>query len=233
MKKRKFYSLSDSEVQSKGNHTLYSFCKNCFNTFKKITVLSLVAFFIISCQPQDQSSNRAFIVNKIKSASKLATVEFVVKKIVFAVKQKDGFIFLKYLPKATMMAHTEAAIKAGIDFNKLEQESIKINGKCISITLPPVEVINFSYPAEKFTIENTHTQRVNFFNEISIRDIDSIYRSAELNIKESCNYLNIAEVAENKTRLFLETILKKMGFTEIYIKFTESEVPLFVLPAKS
>lgn len=186
---------------------------------KKITtayVLILLMFFNVSCS---RSPDRALVISKLKNSAKLASVEYVVSKIITTKDQnwlaKDAYFF----------AETEATIKAGIDLDKLKAEDIKIDGTRISILLPPIEIINFSYPAEGFKVIEKYTDQAAIFkwNAINVAAKDDLYRQGEADIRMSLDDLGIVKTAEKNTRTLLTSILRLSGFDEIYINFKKSK----------
>jgi hypothetical protein len=177
----------------------------------------LITFFAISCE-----EDHGLVVGKIKKASKLATTEFTVDKIVFGVKRKK-LVWVINLNEARFLAHSTAIIKAGVDLQKLKEEDVTIDGKKIALVLPAVEIINFSYPAELFA-EDTLISDNAFLNKISLADQEQFFQDAETDIRNSLKYMNIVETTQQKTRLLLETMLKTLDYTEIYIDFHEGEL---------
>jgi hypothetical protein len=188
---------------------------------KRITSLLLIfvlsAVLLISCR-----DDRGLVVGKIKKASKLATTEFTIDKVVFGVKRKKLFWVVK-LNEAKFVAHSQAIIKAGINLEKLQAEDIKIDGKSISLTLPHVEIINFSYPAERFVMDTLISGKA-FLNSISLADQEQFFQDAETDIRNSLQYMDIVETTEKKTRLLLETMLETIGYNEIYIEFKQGQL---------
>ena len=55
--------------------------------------------------------------------------------------------------RRSFLAHSKAIVKAGVDLEKLRKQDVDIEGKSISLKLPPVEVINFSYPSDHFMMD--------------------------------------------------------------------------------
>ncbi|MEQ8906496.1 DUF4230 domain-containing protein [Ekhidna sp.] len=166
--------------------------------------------------------DRGLVVGKIKKASKLATTEFTIDKIVYGVKRKR-LLWVVKLNEAKFLAHSKAIVKAGVDLEKLKKEDVDIDGKSISLKLPPVEVINFSYPAEQFR-QDTLISTDAFLNKISLEDQESFFQDAEIDIRNSLKHMNIIEATEKKTRLMLETLLRTLGYQEIYIDFHKGEL---------
>lgn len=180
-------------------------------------LLSIIALIILigSCQ----NDRRAIVVSKIRQASLLATTEFTIDKTVFATREKKLLGLFK-INQADFLAYTTAIVKAGIDLDRLGAEDIRIEGKRISLRLPHVEVINFSYPVEKYRIDHDVTNDA-FLNRFTIEDYDRFFQQAEIDIRNNLKYLGIIKTTKQKTRILIETLLKNLGYREIYISFDD------------
>jgi hypothetical protein len=181
----------------------------------KIFLMAFTLIFLLSCKDK-----RLFTVAKIQDAAKLATTETIIDKVVIGNKTKYLLKFVK-LGEARFVCYSEARIKSGIDIKKIKKEDIKIDGKQIEINLPPVEIINFSYPFEKFRIDSTLLDN-GFLVSIHITDMEQFFRLAELDIREQLPYLGIVESTEKKTRQMMEVLLHSLGYEDIYITFKKS-----------
>jgi hypothetical protein len=159
------------------------------------------------------------VVGKIQAASKLATTEFKVDKLVFGVKSKRVLWVVK-LKEAQFVAKSQAIIKTGIDLQKIKEEDIHIKGNKINIVLPPVEVINFSYPAEKFEEIKILSKNV-LSSKITLDDQEKFFQDAEIDIRNSLQYMNMVETTQEKTRTMLKAMLQNLGYSEIYIDFKD------------
>lgn len=183
----------------------------------KFLILSFVFLFLssfYSCQKEKHSPNKAEVISKLQSSAKLSTVEYVVTKVISAEKKK-------LLSNKYFFAETKAFIKAGIDLNKLQDGDVIIEGRKINLTLPAVEILEFSYPPTAFNVveKYTGTNGPLDFNTISLEERDKLYRAGETDIKNSIKHLGIKQTAEKNTQLFFRNILINAGFDEIYIKF--------------
>ena len=184
--------------------------------FKRCHWLAMI-LIIGAC---NDGSDRAFVISKIKNVAKLATTETVVSKKIMAVKDKR-ILFVIKVNTATYMADTEAIIKTGVDLSRITKDDVEITGKQIKLKLPPVEMLSFSYPAEKFIVDRALTDERKFFNKITTQEIDEFYQKGEMEIRASLQYLGIVETTKKNTRSFLEGLLRNMGFEEIDILFNE------------
>lgn len=174
--------------------------------------MSILLILSVSCSNEP---DRAMVISKLKNSAKLATVEYVVSKVISA---KDKNWFAK---DAYFFAETQATIKAGIDLEKLREDDVKITGKRITIKLPPVEIVNFSYPAEGFKVITKYTDDAAIlkWNSIRIEQKDELYRQGEADIRSNIKNLGIIKTAQTNARILLKKILQLSGFEEIYIEF--------------
>ncbi|GJM64652.1 DUF4230 domain-containing protein [Persicobacter diffluens] len=185
----------------------------------KILGLILLIPLLIGCNKDE----RPLVVGKIQAASKLATTEFTVDKIVHGTKEKKLFWSIK-LNEARFLAYSQAKIKTGVDLNKVNPNDIEIIGKSISIILPPVEVVNFSYPPQSFKLDNEITDSKKFMNKISLEEQEILFRRAEIDIRNNLEFMGIVETTQEHTRKMLTSLLRAMNYQEIYISFKSDEL---------
>lgn len=182
-----------------------------------LAVIAIVALFS-SCKKNE----RALVVGKIQNASDLATTEFVIDKIVFGTKTKK--LALLKISEASFMAYSQAKVKAGIDLSKIKEADIRIEGTKIHLELPPIEVINFSYPPASFVEDSLISDPKVFLNKINIRDQEEFFRLAELDIRENLRYIGIVRTTQNHTRQLFQVLLASLGYEEIYITFKSDDL---------
>ena len=185
---------------------------------KSITYL----FFAVCILLGSCKKDNGYVVGKIKKASKLSTTEFNIDKIVFGVKKRK-LIWLVKLNDAEFIAYSKAIIKAGIDLEKLQEKDVEIEGSKISLMLPPVEVINFC-TQQKISKEIVLFPGNDFMNKITLSDQEDFFQDAESDIRNNLKYLRFVLITEKKTSLMLETMLRALGYKEIYIDFKKSEI---------
>lgn len=185
------------------------------NSFFAVMVLTVLLF---SCKKNE----RALVVGKIQNASDLATTEFVIDKIVFGTKTKK--LALLKISEASFMAYSKARVKAGIDLSKIKEADIRIEDTKIHLELPPVEVINFSYPPSSFVEDSLISDPKVFLNKIDIRDQEEFFRLAELDIRENLRYMGIVRTTQNNTRQLFQILLSSLGYDEIYISFKSDDL---------
>ncbi|MDW3196438.1 MAG: DUF4230 domain-containing protein [Cytophagales bacterium] len=190
----------------------------------KLIYIVLLSVMLYSCN----RDNRGLVVGKIHKASKLATTEFTIDKIVHGTKSKKIGWLIK-LSEARFLLRSKVIVKAGVDLKRLKKEDIEIDGKSISIVLPPIEVLNFSYPPDSMFIDNEVTRNA-FLNQISVVDQEEFLRRAELDVRANLQFMGIVETSQQKTRTMLTALLSSLNYEEIYIRFQSDELILDQVP---
>ena len=187
---------------------------------QNLSWIILLAWMVFACRSKEDE--RYIVVSKVKSAAKLATTETIIDKVVLGTQEKKLLGIVK-LNKSYFAANTQATILSGIDLNRLKAEDIKISGKRIEISLPHVEVLNFSYPFSKYKIDSTITRNA-FLNRMDVMDHEKFYMLAEMDIRNNLKYTGVRSSTENNTRVLVEGILKNLGYEEIYITFKSGQL---------
>jgi hypothetical protein len=169
--------------------------------------------FFSSCGKKE----RYLVVSKIQNASKLATTETTLEKVVFGT-QKKKLLWIINLSEARFVAYSKATVWSGIDLSELSPRDVEIDGKRIEILLPHVRVLEFRFPFDSFRIDSSITKNA-LFNRMDITDYEYFYQQAELDIRNNLERMGIIEATKQKTRTMLTGLLRNLGYEEIYITF--------------
>jgi len=189
---------------------------------KRFKVPRIFLILLLICLLASCKDNRALVVGKVKKASKLATTEFTIDKIVYGIQRKR-FLWVVKLKDAKFIAYSKAIVKAGVNLEKLKKEDVQIEGSRITLLLPPVEVINFSYPADSFRMDELISED-GILNRITLEEQEEFFQNAEIDIRNNLKFMDIVSTTEKNTRLLLENLLKALGYKEIYIDFKKGEL---------
>lgn len=183
----------------------------------------LLGIIFLFCMALSACQAPSLDISKVKAVSKLASLEVKLDKMLFAQNQSKVLPFLFggiNLNKAPFIAYTEASILIGIDMDKLRGQDIDISGAKISLTLPPVELLDFSYPAEKFREDDIYVTAKDTW---SMHQKEQVYQLGELEIREMIPYLGMEEKAQENIIMLLTPVLRGMGFENIEINFQEDK----------
>ena len=173
--------------------------------------LYLVSIFTFICLANScKQDERGLIIGKIQQASDLVVTEFLVDKVVFG-KKKKNILFIP-VNEASFLAYSRAKIKTGINLERIREEDIQIAGKKITLILPTIEVINFSYPPEDFVEDSLVSNPKQFLNSINLEDQETFFRLAEMDIRDQLPFMGLVETSQNHARKLMCTLLKSFEF---------------------
>ena len=171
---------------------------------------------LFSCKGEKEKTE----VLALKEMSELATVEYIVTKIVRA---DDNQTWYKVGNRKILMS-CEASIKAGIDFSQIGEEDVSIDGKSISMVLPKAHMISMNIKPEDVRVEYTET---GFFrDDFSATERDALLAQGERQINNSVEALGVLAAAETNASLFISNYLKTLGYDRINIRFSSNTTPV-------
>jgi|GEM_PF-846546 len=193
-------------------------------TMGSIVIPVILGLLLCSFSGCRRSVDKSSMVNKIKHIAKLATVEFKLRKIIFAEKKKKFFFF--GLGKATYVSWVEPLIKAGVDISKITPNDVSIDeeNKLITIQLPPIEIIDYNFNEESIKVDYSLTKD-KVLNRFNLNDMEIINRNADKDIRTYLNFLGIREEAEKSTRSFFTSFFNSLGYNAD-ISFKSTSQPL-------
>jgi len=175
---------------------------------------AILLLLLSGCAP---GGGKSELLNRLKSAAKLATVKFTFHKIVWGEKEKRVFIKLR---NASFLAFSKIEITAGIDLAKLKAADVDVDGRTVKVTLPPVEIVAYSYPFEKVEVDRSYTSS-RFLNPIRLDDMEEFLRQADADVRRRLDGLGLRKRAEANTRALLTRVLAKFGFQTIDLDFRD------------
>ncbi len=187
-------------------------------TLRYVVMAALLPGLFLSCGKKEEDQ-QALVLSRIKQVATLSNLEVTMSKIIYGEYEKDfRFLFSKIsLADEKFVARTRATVKLGVDLNKIQIEDVEVDGDRIRLTLPPIEITSFDYPAEDFEI--LHEFSNNPYRVIGTENIDEFFAVGELTIRDQIDKIGLREKAEARTRAFFNQLLGELGFSVITIDF--------------
>jgi Protein of unknown function (DUF4230) len=162
-----------------------------------------------SCGKSADAQQREIMA--IREMSDLVVVEYVVSKII---KANDDKTWYKAGDRKILMS-CRAYLKAGIDLSAIKAEDIQIDGKSISIQVPPSKLLSLNMPPEDITVEY---QEIDIFRSaFKAGERDALAAQAEAQIRSSAEATGILQTADTNAKTMIADFLKRAGFTTVNI----------------
>jgi len=185
--------------------------------FKKYGTFLLFLFFCTACNKKEKQLQRVLALQQMND---LATVEYVVTKII---KANDNKTWYKIGDRKILMS-CKATIIAGIDLAAIKSKHVNIEGNNITLTLPHSKIIAVNIKPEDIVEQYTTVDilRQSFTSD----ERNALAIQAENQIKSSINELGILATAETNATLFVNNFLHRLGYEKIKINFDNAIISI-------
>lgn len=170
-----------------------------------------ILFITLTCCREQEPPEQKPDILALREMGDLATVEYTVTKII---KANDNRTWYKIGDRKILMS-CEARIKAGVDLSAINRNNFAIDGKNVTLTLPPPKIISLNIPPENIKVEY---EEVNIFRDpYKTGERDALAAQAEQQIRNSIDSLGILNQAKANTSLFVSKFLNQLGYENIRI----------------
>jgi hypothetical protein len=154
--------------------------------------------------------SRPTVVASIQRLARLESVVYTMDKVV------EGDRSSEYLPdfltgdKLLLIVHGQAV--AGVDLSQVQAGNVEIDGRSVTITMPPAQLLSVS-------LDNSKTRVYSRLTGLLVPtdpNLESETREkAEANLRQSALDSGILTTAEGNARATLTTLLHSLGFQQI------------------
>lgn len=145
------------------------------------------------------------LVQQIQTLSQLVTVKYVVEKVV--VLEDPGLFSVS---RVLLLAH--GVVKAGIDFNELKPEDVRIRGTKIIVRLPQERVTDVYLDEKSTEVIERSTGFLRPFN----KDLEqNARRQAVDDIRRTARNSGILKDARERAQVQIGNLLGHLGYLEI------------------
>ena len=172
--------------------------------------------------------NTAVIVQQVQTLSDLVTVKYVLEKVEIVDSPPASMLgqFVQGQNRVLLLAH--GIVKAGIDLKRLRPEDVRIEGRKITLHLPPSQVTD-AYLDE-------HQTQVIDWEKGFLRDFDkdletTARQNAVDDISRAARKAGILKDADDRARTELAVFLNQAGFEQVeFVDKSPSGAPRDNLP---
>ena len=152
----------------------------------------------------------SLIVGELKGAAELTTAEISYTGVLH---YEDG----NYLAKKAFFMIYHADVRAGIDFDKFNEEKIAITDTTVSITLPKVEIFEINIHEDKLQMID---EKKSIFNPETKEDVQKALIEAKADLDMNLDTKALLTKATEEAKAFIEIFLRPyIGERKLDIKF--------------
>lgn len=152
--------------------------------------------------------NTTAVVKEVQSLSDLVTVKYVMEKVVVL---ED----VKWYGENRVLLLAHGVVKAGIDLKRLKPTDVSINGRSISLKLPPPQVMDAYLDDKESQVIDHSTGLLRTFD----KNLEQAARqNAVDDIARAARRSGILDEAEKRAREELVNFFKRAGFEQVELQ---------------
>jgi len=158
-------------------------------------------------------TSRTAVIKEIRALNRLETASFTIEKVIEGgTEGNNAFSQLLFGDKILLIAHGQ--VIAGFDLATLPDESIVVEAKTITLTLPPPQILFTRLDSSKTRV---YDRRQGLLNRAD-KDLESEARTkAEESIQKAACEGGILDEATQNARKQLTTLFKALQFENVTI----------------
>jgi len=176
--------------------------------FAVLTGLLLPKLLAFAFSSRPVVLNTSTVLRQVQTLSQLVTVKYVLEKVVVL---ED----VKWYGESRVLFIAHGNVKAGVDLARLSPDDVRLDGKKISLTLPPAIITDAYLDDEKSQVIERTTGALRQFDKNLEQNAR---RVAVEDIKRAARTNGILKDAEERARLQLEGLFHQLGFEQVEIK---------------
>lgn len=175
--------------------------------------LIFIALFLGGCSTNEELPKAD--VFEIRNIGVLSTSEYTFGKVL---RIEDPGEWYAYGDRKILIS-TKAIVKAGVNLNDLKQEDIKVNGKTLSIDLPPASITSFQMDPNQIKVE---MEDINWFRDgFTQQEKNKFLKEGEKKIRQEIEQTNILKDAERTSTEFITKFYKQLGYDSVRVTFKD------------
>jgi len=149
--------------------------------------------------------NTATVLQQVQTLSQLVTVKYVMEKVVVL---ED----VKWFGESRVLLIAHGVVKAGVNFDQMKPEDLRVSGKKISVRLPPPQITDAYLDDKQTRVIERSTGLLRVFD----KDLEqSARQNAVDDIRRAARIAGILQDAEERAQAQVKNLFRQMGFEEV------------------
>jgi len=151
--------------------------------------------------------NTATVLQQVQTLSQLVTIKYVMEKVV-------ALEDVQWYGESRVLLIAHGIVKAGVDFQQMKPEDVRVSGKKISVRLPPAQITDAYLDDKQTRVVERTTGMLRMFD----KDMEQTARqNAVDDIRRSARVAGILKDADERAQAQLKSLFLQMGFEEVEI----------------
>ncbi len=150
------------------------------------------------------------VVRQIAQLQRLETVKFTMDKIISG--ERENPVLPKFLISDRLLLVVHGEVIAGVDLSSVQLGDVSVQGKAVSVRIPPAQILVTRLDNEKTRVYSRDT---GLFSSPDPNLESEVRQQAEQELKQTALDGGILKSAEENSRSTVTSLLKGFGFTQV------------------
>jgi uncharacterized protein DUF4230 len=150
------------------------------------------------------------VVRQITQLQRLETVKFTMDKIISG--ERENPVLPKFLISDHLLLVVHGEVLAGVDLSALQPSDVSVQGRTVSVRVPPAQILVTRLDNEKTRVYSRDT---GLFSSPDPNLESEVRQQAEQELKQAALDGDILKSAEEHARTTVASLLKGFGFTQV------------------
>jgi hypothetical protein len=158
------------------------------------------------------SVNQPAVVRQIQQLQRLETVNYTMDKIISG--ERDNPFLPKFLAGDRLLLVVHGEVIGGIDLAKVQPQDVSVNGRSVSLRIPPAEILSTRIDNAKTRVYSRDT---GLFSTPDPNLESEVREAAEHQLQQAALQDGVLKTAEQNAQSTLTSMLKGLGFEQVVI----------------
>jgi hypothetical protein len=159
------------------------------------------------------SVNQPAVVRQIQQLQRLETVNYTMDKIISG--ERDNPYLPKFLAGDRLLLVVHGEVIGGIDLAKIQASDVSVNGRSVSLGIPPAEIFSTRIDNAKTRVYSRDT---GLFTSPDPNLESEVREAAERQLQQAALADGVLKNAEQNAQSTLTSMMKGLGFEQVAIR---------------
>jgi hypothetical protein len=153
------------------------------------------------------------VVRQIQQLQRLETVNYTMDKIISG--ERDNPYLPKFLAGDRLLLVVHGEVIGGIDLAKIQASDVSVNGRSVSLGIPPAEIFSTRIDNAKTRVYSRDT---GLFTSPDPNLESEVREAAERQLQQAALADGVLKNAEQNAQSTLTSMMKGLGFEQVAIR---------------
>lgn len=154
----------------------------------------------------------ATLILRVHALSRLETIQYSMETIIEGGSDPSGFLSFLGIGKEKLVLIARGQVVGGVDFSRMEEDDIVVNGKKVTLYLPPAEILGSKLDNERTGV---YEYEKGLFTRRDVQLESELRARAEQELVRRALEDGILTQAETNAKAYLLLMLHALGFTDV------------------